>query len=86
MLTVSDQMIPSIGDQVEQTRAGITRIGRVWYADQLQVLVKWDDGKSSSLRIGRDPFRARSSPAANGMRPKEHAVHRELAPPQESAA
>jgi hypothetical protein len=50
---VSDQMIPSIGDQVEQTRAGVTRIGRVWYADQLQGLVKWDNGKSSSLRIGR---------------------------------
>jgi hypothetical protein len=82
MLTVSDQMIPSIGDQVEQTRAGVMRIGRVWYADQLQVLVKWDDGKSSSLRIGRHPFRVRSCPAGNGL-PKEHAVSRE---PQQSAA
>jgi hypothetical protein len=26
----------------------------VHYADQLQVLVKWDDGSSSSLRVGRD--------------------------------
>jgi hypothetical protein len=48
--------IPSRGDQVEQRRNGIRRIGDVWYSDQLQVLVKWQDGKSSSLRIGRDLF------------------------------
>jgi hypothetical protein len=48
---------PSRGDRVEQLRTGIRRIGRVWYADDLQILVKWDDGGSSSLRIGEDKFR-----------------------------
>jgi len=33
---------------------GVVRHGYVWYADELQVLVKWDDGSSSSLRVGRD--------------------------------
>jgi hypothetical protein len=33
---------------------GVTRRGYVWYADQLQILVKWEDGKSSSLRLGSD--------------------------------
>jgi len=31
--------------------------GTVSYADWLQVLVKWDDGSSSSLRVGRERFR-----------------------------
>jgi len=48
--------IPSKGDQVEQRCAGISRRGHVWYADDVQVLVKWEDGKSSSLRMGRDRF------------------------------
>jgi hypothetical protein len=49
--------IPTKGDRIEQTNLGIRRAGVVWYADQLQVLVEWDDGRSSSLRIGRDGFR-----------------------------
>jgi hypothetical protein len=49
--------IPTKGDRIEQTDLGIRRAGVVWYADQLQVLVKWDDGRSSSLRIGRNGFR-----------------------------
>ena len=48
--------IPSKGDRVEQRLMGVTRVGYVWYADQLQALVKWEDGKSSSLRLGRDCF------------------------------
>jgi hypothetical protein len=47
------ETIPSKGDRVEETRQGIRRLGTVWYADQLQVLVKWDDGSSSSLPLGR---------------------------------
>jgi hypothetical protein len=47
---------PNRGDRVEQLRSGIRRVGRVWYADDLQVLVKWEDGRSSSLRIGTDTF------------------------------
>jgi hypothetical protein len=53
--------IPDKGDQVEQRRMGVSRVGVVWYADQLQVLVKWQDGKSSSLRIGRDQFSIRTA-------------------------
>lgn len=48
--------LPDKGDRIEQRRTGVTRAGTVWYADQLQVLVKWDDGRTSSLRIGRDHF------------------------------
>jgi hypothetical protein len=32
-------------------RCGIQRTGTVWYSDQLQVLVRWDEGSSSSLRL-----------------------------------
>jgi hypothetical protein len=60
-MQVGNHKIPSRGDQVEQRRNGIRRIGYVWYSDQLQVLVKWQDGKSSSLRIGRDQFSIRTA-------------------------
>jgi hypothetical protein len=53
--------IPTKGDLVEQSRLGIRRLGVVWYSDQLQVLVKWEDGTSSSLRLGRDDFSIRSA-------------------------
>jgi hypothetical protein len=43
--------IPSKGDRVAQSRTGVRRIGTVCYADQLQVIVKWDDGGSSSLPL-----------------------------------
>jgi hypothetical protein len=36
----------------------------VWYADQLQVLVKWEDGKSSSLRLGCDYIATATGQAA----------------------
>jgi hypothetical protein len=45
-------IIPVIGDRVERRSAGVSCLGTVHYADQLQVLVKWDDGSSSSLRVG----------------------------------
>ena len=56
-LALEDPPIPSVGDQVEIIRTGISLRGTVQYADWLQVLVKWDDGSSSSLRVGRDNFR-----------------------------
>jgi len=62
-MRVGNHKIPSRGDQVEQRRNGIRRIGYVWYSDQLQVLVKWQDGRSSSLRIGRDQFSIRTAAA-----------------------
>jgi hypothetical protein len=53
---------PNRGDRVAQLRTGIRRVGRVWYVDDLQVLVKWEDGGSSSLRVGRDKFYPAASP------------------------
>jgi hypothetical protein len=49
-------VIPARGERIARTRAGITIAGTVHYSDQLQVLVKWDDGRSSSLRVDRDRF------------------------------
>ena len=31
---------------------GVRVRGTVFYSDQLQILVKWDDGRSESLRPG----------------------------------
>jgi hypothetical protein len=50
--------LPARGDRVERTRNGVTRRGRVFYADDLQLLVKWDDGSSSSVRVDKDEFKA----------------------------
>jgi hypothetical protein len=46
--------IPSKGERLELRRLGVILRGTVLYADQVQVLVKWDDGQSSSLRVGVD--------------------------------
>jgi hypothetical protein len=63
--------IPDKGDQVEQRQMGVSRVGVVWYADQLQVLVKWQDGKSSSLRRGRDQFSIRTARDGDARSPSE---------------
>ena len=55
-MQVTDTQIPSKGDRVEQHRMDVIRHGYVWYADELQVLVKWEDGKSNSLRLGCDYY------------------------------
>jgi hypothetical protein len=47
----SSPYIPSRGDRIAQVRCGIQRLGTVWYSDQLHVLVRWDEGTSSSLRL-----------------------------------
>jgi hypothetical protein len=51
--------IPSIGERIEllRPRMGVRVRGTVFYSDQLQILVKWDDGRSESLRPGVDGFR-----------------------------
>ena len=40
------------GDRIELVlpRLGIPTRGTVYYVDDLQILVKWDDGRSESLR------------------------------------
>jgi hypothetical protein len=51
--------IPNRGDRIEllRPRFGVRMRGMVFYADQLQILVKWDDGRSQSLRAGAQLFR-----------------------------
>jgi hypothetical protein len=46
--------IPSKGERIEllQRRLGVRVRGTVFYSDQSQILVKWDDGRSGSLRLG----------------------------------
>jgi hypothetical protein len=43
---------PRKGDRIELLlpRSGVRLRGTVWHVDQLQVLVKWDDGRSESMR------------------------------------
>lgn len=36
---------------------GLRVRGTVFYSDQLQILVKWDDGRSESLRPAGNSFR-----------------------------
>ena len=47
-------VVPRIGDRVERVRAGVSKRGKVHYADELQALVKWDDGSSSSIRLDKE--------------------------------
>ena len=51
--------IPKKGDRIEllQPRTGVQLRGTVFHVDQVQILVKWDDGRSGSLRPGVEPFR-----------------------------
>jgi hypothetical protein len=51
-----DRSIPNVGDRIERVRTGVSQRGTVHYADSMQVLAKWDDGSSSSLRVDRDDF------------------------------
>jgi hypothetical protein len=46
--------VPRVGERIERWVGGVARPGTVQYSDELQVLVKWDDGSSSSLRVGRE--------------------------------
>jgi hypothetical protein len=55
--TLTGTWLPMKGDRVERIRNGVTSGGRVFYSDQLQVLVKWDDGSSSSLRADHGQLR-----------------------------
>lgn len=51
--------IPSKGDRIEllRTQTGVRLRGTVFYSDHLQILVKWDNGRSQSLRPGIDRYR-----------------------------
>jgi hypothetical protein len=45
---------PGKGDRIEAVdqRMSFPRRGTVYYVDDLQILVKWDDGRSQTLRGG----------------------------------
>ena len=77
-----DHKIPDKGDRVEQRRMGVSRVGVVWYADQLQVLVKWHDGRSSSLRPDRDEFSIRTAGDEDVRSPSETRETHRLAQPE----
>jgi hypothetical protein len=51
--------MPSKGDRIEllSSQTGVRMRGTVFYADQLQVLVKWDNGSSQSLKPAVDRYR-----------------------------
>jgi hypothetical protein len=51
--------VPRPGDRIELARlvAGLRRRATVHYLDDLQMLVKWDDGRSQSLRTPFPGFR-----------------------------
>ena len=50
--------MPKKGDRIELIEVwGVRRRGTVFHVDQVQILVKWDDGHSGSLRPGVDRFR-----------------------------
>ena len=51
--------IPGRGDRIELRRrvTGVRIRGTVHYSDQLQILVKWDDGRSQSVKPGIDRYR-----------------------------
>jgi hypothetical protein len=49
--------VPMKDDKVERIRNGVAVRGKVCYADELQVLVKWENGSSSSLRVDKGELR-----------------------------
>jgi hypothetical protein len=57
--TAEHKVLPDKGDRVElgERRFGVVLRGTVQHVDQLQILVKCDDGRSRSLRLGVDRFR-----------------------------
>jgi hypothetical protein len=45
---------PRKGDRIElaERRLGVTTRGTIHYVDELQILIKWDDGRSQRMRPG----------------------------------
>jgi hypothetical protein len=53
----ANRRIPSKGERIEVESTGVRIRATVYYADYLQILVKLDDGRSRTLRPGRDAYR-----------------------------
>ncbi len=51
--------IPSKGDRIEllSPQTGVRVRGTVFYSDHIQILVKWDNGRSQSLKPAADRYR-----------------------------
>jgi hypothetical protein len=45
---------PRKGDRIQlaENRLGLATWGTIYYVDDLQILVKWDDGRSQNMRRG----------------------------------
>jgi hypothetical protein len=61
------QQIPDVGDEIAIVRTGISRRGRVCYADQLQILVKWTTADQAACWS-----EARASRSSGGRAPIKH--------------
>jgi hypothetical protein len=67
--------IPPAGARIErlESEMGVNERGTVFYSDQLQILVKWDNGRSQSLTPGVDRFRImdrdQPAPSSEGASP-----------------
>jgi hypothetical protein len=59
---------PSKGARIEllTTHMGVRPRGTVFYADGHQILVKWDDGRSQSLKPGEHSYRIIGPRPADG--------------------
>jgi hypothetical protein len=55
----SSELLPNRGDRIELSERwfGLPIRGTVQHVDQMQILVKWDDHRARSLRVGIDRFR-----------------------------
>jgi hypothetical protein len=62
--------LPNKDERIEllHKETGIRLRGTVFYSDQLQILVKWDNGRSQSLRVGSDRFRIIDGNGEEGTR------------------
>jgi len=49
--------VPVIGDRIEMTRGDTTLRGVVEHAENDCVLVRWDEGGASTIRVDRSPPR-----------------------------
>jgi hypothetical protein len=63
---LANAYIPSKGERIELSKSttGVHARGTVFYADQLQILVKFDDGRSQSLRVGGEAYHIIEEPRA----------------------
>jgi hypothetical protein len=79
MASSEEDLRPARGDRIEVCvpRPSGRRYGTIEYVDRLQVLVRWNDGSSGSLRRGTFEDRFHILPSAT--RPASHRATRSFA-------